>query len=166
MPRRMVGTRPSATTHAASRRRRCGPPSRGLPGLVASYGPALIDKAVADGVLKALKLSFPKDCGAMSSASMRGRRRISTRSASEPSWRISVRSAKVRLRHTIGMLDALQGEGSLAEEIAHARLLLFKIKIGGDVDADIARLQAIHALLSLAGAGLPRDAGRQRAIRP
>ena len=46
------------------------------------------------------------------------------------------------------MLDALQGEGSLAEEIAHARLHLFKIKIGGDVDADVARLQAIHALLS------------------
>ena len=54
-----------------------------------------------------------------------------------------------RLRHTIGMLDDLEGEGGLAEEIAHARLLLFKIKIGGDVDADIARLQAIHALLSL-----------------
>ena len=121
---------------------------KGLPGLVASYGPALIDKAVADGLLKALKITFAE-----------GLRRNDfgidarqTPDLSEERIRTFLADIRpvgeVRLRHTIGMLDALEGEGSLADEIAHARLELFKIKIGGDVDADIARLQAIHALLS------------------
>jgi hypothetical protein len=121
---------------------------KGLPGLVASYGPALIDKAVGDGVLKALKLSFPEGLrrnvfgiDARQTPDL-GEERIG-------SFLADIRPVgEVRLRHTIGMLDALQGEGSLAEEIAHARLHLFKIKIGGDVGADVARLQAIHALLS------------------
>ncbi len=122
---------------------------RGLPGLVASYGPALIDKAVADGVLKALKLSFPEGLR----RNVFGIDARQTPDLDEERIRTFLADIRpvgeVRLRHTIGMLDALEGEGSLAEEIAHARLLLFKIKIGGDVDADIARLQAIHALLSL-----------------
>ena len=33
---------------------------QGLPGLVASFGPALVDKAIADAALKALKLGFPE----------------------------------------------------------------------------------------------------------
>jgi len=122
---------------------------KGLPGLVASYGPALIDKAVADGVLKALKLSFPEGLR----RNVFGIDARQTPDLDEERIRTFLADIRpvgeVRLRHTIGMLDALEGEGSLAEEIAHARLLLFKIKIGGDVDADIARLQAIHALLSL-----------------
>ena len=122
---------------------------RGLPGLVASYGPALIDKAVADGMLKALKLSFPEGLR----RNVFGIDARQTPDLDEERIRTFLADIRpvgeVRLRHTIGMLDALEGEGSLAEEIAHARLLLFKIKIGGDVDADIARLQAIHALLSL-----------------
>ena len=121
---------------------------KGLPGLVASYGPALIDKAVADGVLKALKLSFPEGLR----RNVFGIDARQTPDLDEERIRTFLADIRpvgeVRLRHTIGMLDALEGEGSLAEEIAHARLLLFKIKIGGDVDADIARLQAIHALLS------------------
>ena len=122
---------------------------RGLPGLVASYGPALIDKAVADGMLKALKLSFPEGLR-RNVFGIDARQTPDLEEERIGSFLADIRPVgEVRLRHTIGMLDALQGEGSLAEEIAHARLLLFKIKIGGDVDADIARLQAIHALLSL-----------------
>ena len=120
---------------------------RGLPGLVASYGPALIDKAVADGVLKALKLSFPEGLRRNVFGIDARQTPISTRSASG-TFLADIRPVgEVRLRHTIGM-DALEAK-ALAEEIVNARLLLFKIKIGGDVDADIARLQAIHALLSL-----------------
>ena len=100
-------------------------------------------------MLKALKLSFPEGLR----RNVFGIDARQTPDLDEERIRTFLADIRpvgeVRLRHTIGMLDALEGEGSLAEEIAHARLLLFKIKIGGDVDADIARLQAIHALLSL-----------------
>ena len=121
---------------------------QGLPGLVASFGPALVDKAVADAVLKALKLSFPE-----------GLRRnvlgIDTRLTPDldaeriHSFLRDIRLVgDVLLRHTVGLLDSLTGAGGLEDEIRLANLRLFKIKIGGDVDADISRLQAIHDLLS------------------
>jgi len=121
---------------------------QGLPGLAASYGPALIDKAIADGLLKALGLTFAEGLQ-RNVFGIDGRLTPDLEEERIESFLTEIRPVgEVRLRHTIGMLDALEGEGSLAEEIAHARLHLFKIKIGGDVDADIARLQAIHELLS------------------
>jgi L-alanine-DL-glutamate epimerase-like enolase superfamily enzyme len=119
-----------------------------LPGLVASFGPALIDKAVADGVLKALNLSFIEGL----KGNVFGIDARQTPDLSEnrvQSFLADMRPAdEVLLRHTIGLLDPLQGEDGLESEITHAKLRLFKIKIGGDVEADIARLQAIHDLLS------------------
>ncbi|WP_201838228.1 enolase C-terminal domain-like protein [Microvirga zambiensis] len=121
---------------------------KGLPGLAASYGPALIDKAVADGLLKALKFPF-QDGLRRNVFGIDARLTPDLDEGRIQAFLAGIRPVgEVRLRHTIGMLDALEGEGSLAEEIAHARLQMFKIKIGGDVEADIARLQAIHELLS------------------
>jgi hypothetical protein len=54
----------------------------------------------------------------------------------------------VALRHTISLLDTLEGTDGLEGGLAHAGLQLFKIKIGGNVEADIARLRNIHDLLS------------------
>ncbi|EIM29032.1 enolase-like domain-containing protein [Microvirga lotononidis] len=120
----------------------------GLPGLVASFGPALIDKAVADALLKASGIGFAE-----------GLRRnvfgIDARQTPDLAEDL-IRSflsgvhpvGDVLLRHTVGLLDSLDGAGGLEDEIRLANLRLFKIKIGGDVDADIARLAAIHDLLS------------------
>jgi hypothetical protein len=120
----------------------------GLPGLVASFGPALVDKAVADATLKALQLGFPDGL-------QRNVFGIDARQTPDlgveriQSFLADVQPVgHVMLRHTVGLLDALDGAGGLEDEIRLANLRLFKIKIGGDVDADIARLQTIHALLS------------------
>jgi L-alanine-DL-glutamate epimerase-like enolase superfamily enzyme len=121
---------------------------QGLPGLVASFGPALVDKAIADALLKALKLGF--DDGLQHNVFG-----IDARQTPDlDNQRIEAFLAHVRpvdtvlLRHTVGLLDALEGAGGLEDEIQLAGLRLFKIKIGGDVDADVARLQAIHDLVS------------------
>ncbi len=121
---------------------------QGLPGLVASFGPALVDKAVADAALKALKLSFSEGLrrnifgiDARQTPDLGAERIQSFLGEIQP-------VGAVLLRHTIGLLDSLDGAGGLEDEIRLARLRLFKIKIGGDADADIARLQAIHDLLS------------------
>ncbi|WP_114947541.1 enolase [Microvirga calopogonii] len=121
---------------------------RGLPGLVASFGPALVDKAVADALLKALKLSFPEGLrhnvfgiDARQTPDLDEGRIRSFLSGVQP-------VGDVLLRHTVGLLDSLDGAGGLEDEIRLANLRLFKIKIGGDIDADIPRLAAIHDLLS------------------
>jgi len=121
---------------------------QGLPGLVASYGPALIDKAVADAVLKALGLDFAEGLR----RNVFGIDARQTPDLGEERIRSFLGGVQpvgdVRLRHTVGLLDSLEGAGGLEDEIRLANLTLFKIKIGGDVDADIARLAAIHDLLS------------------
>lgn len=122
--------------------------NQGLPGLVASFGPALVDKAIADAALKALKLGFPEglrrnvfDVDARLTLDLSEERIQSFLAGIQP-------VGDVLLRHTVGLLDSLDGAGGLEDEIRLANLRLFKIKIGGDVDADIARLKAIHDLLS------------------
>jgi len=121
---------------------------QGLPGLVASFGPALVDKAIADGVLKALGLGFA-DGLRRNALGIDARQTPDLEERRILSFLADVRPVDhVELRHTVGLLDSLKGEDGLESEIAQARLRLFKIKIGGDVDADVARLQAIHDLLS------------------
>jgi hypothetical protein len=120
----------------------------GLPGLVASFGPALVDKAVADATLKALQLSFP-DGLQRNVFGIDARQTPDLGAERIQSFLADVQPVgDVMLRHTVGLLDSLDGAGGLEDEIRLANLRLFKIKIGGDVDADIARLQTIHALLS------------------
>ncbi|WP_262271663.1 enolase C-terminal domain-like protein [Microvirga yunnanensis] len=121
---------------------------RQVPGLAASFGPALLDKAIADAALKALELGFADGVrrnvfgiDSRQTPDLDPERIRSFLSGVQP-------AGEVLLRHTVGLLDSLEGAGGLEDEIRLARLRLFKIKIGGDVDADIARLLAIHDLLS------------------
>ncbi|WP_262030047.1 enolase C-terminal domain-like protein [Microvirga sp. Mcv34] len=120
----------------------------GLPGLVASYGPALIDKAVADALLNVLRLDFAEGLR----RNVFGIDARQTPDLAEERIRSFLADVRpvgdVQLRHTVGLLDSLDGAGGLEDEIRLANLKLFKIKIGGDVEADIARLAAIHDLLS------------------
>ncbi len=121
---------------------------QGLPGLVASFGPALVDKAVADAVLKALKLSFPEGLR-RNVLGIDARQTPDLDAERIQSFLRDIRPVgDVLLRHTVGLLDSLGGAGGLEDEVRLANLKLFKIKIGGDVDADIARLRTIHDLLS------------------
>jgi hypothetical protein len=94
---------------------------QGLPGLVASFGPALIDKAVADGVLKALKLNFA-DGLRRNAFGIDARQTPDLAEERIRSFLADLNPVDdVLLRHTIGLLDTLQGEGGLESEIMWRR---------------------------------------------
>lgn len=114
------------------------------------FGVALIERALIDATCRAANVSFFDaldngwlgfEAGQLDSAEI-GR-----------SLRAVKRPASIAVRHTIGMLDALEARDahgpddglprSLDEEIAGYGLRHFKIKLRGDVAADRARLLAI-----------------------
>ena len=120
----------------------------GIPPLAANFGCALLDKAVLDAVLRALSLTFPEGL-ARNVAGLDARHAPDLAAAGISTFLSALAPvATVALRHTIGLLDPLEGPHGLAAEIAAARLRFFKIKIGGDLAADLDRLAAITATLT------------------
>lgn len=120
---------------------------QGIPPLASNFGPALMDKAVLDGVLRALSLTFPEGL-ARNVAGIDARHALDLAPAQISSFLAGLTPLDtVALRHTIGLLDPLEGPHGLAAEIAAAALRFFKIKIGGDLAADIDRLAAITAII-------------------
>ena len=82
------------------------------------------------------------------------------------------------MRHTVGLVDPIvasdqkPGERvndglpeTLEEVVRHYGARYYKLKVGGDVAADLDRLQRIAAVLDRRCRRLPGDAGRQRAVR-
>jgi hypothetical protein len=131
----------------------------GLNGLVAGYGPALIDRAVLDGVCRALAVPFHQAvrqnlvglaptalCPDLADFDFAG-----FVAGLQPASTISA-------RHTVGLLDPITfddqetrvGDGlpeTLEEVVKTYGHRWFKLKVGGDMQADIERLAAIaHAL--------------------
>ena len=122
-------------------------------GLVENYGPALLDRALLDALCRALGVSFYRavqgnlvgagdfegmDLGAFF-ATLRPR-------------------ASVAARHTVGLVDPITAADqksrvndglpeTLEEVIAAYRHRYFKLKVAGDVRADVERLAAIAAVL-------------------
>src|SRR6266536_2272575 len=105
--------------------------------LVASYGPALLDRAIADAIGRTLDVSFPD----MISKNLAGIRATD-------------------LRHTVGLVDPITaadqkpGERvddglpeTLEEVVRQYRGRYYKLKVGGDVRADLDRLARIAAVL-------------------
>jgi hypothetical protein len=120
--------------------------TRGLPRLAAQFGPALLDKAVADAALRAASLSWVDGLR----AGVLGDPWGGTLSLARP--------PSVTLRHTVGLADRLTeadegaepGDGlpsTLAAAITHYGLHHFKLKLAGRLDADITRLSRIAAVL-------------------
>jgi hypothetical protein len=135
----------------------CG--RRGLNPLVAGYGPALLDRAVLDAVCRLRGVSFfdavrsnvpgidpahflPEFAGFDVDAFLRG---LPTAGA-------------IDARHTVGLVDPITaadrgqpvGDGlpeTLEEVVATYGHTYFKLKVAGDVDADVARLTAIAEVL-------------------
>lgn len=120
---------------------------RDLPALVGAFGPAVIDKAVLDALLRALGLGLAEGLRA-NAPGLDARLTPDLDGAGITDFLATIQpSAHVALRHTVGLLDELEGPNGLAAEIARARLRYFKIKIGGDVAADLDRLRAIMRVL-------------------
>lgn len=133
--------------------------TQGLNSLVACYGPALIDRALLDALCRALGLSFfqaiQKNIPAISA----------------PGWQADLTAfdmeeflagmkprQTIAARHTVGLLDPIGasdlknpvGDGlpeTLEQVIERYGHRWFKLKVGGDIAADVERLSAIAAVL-------------------
>jgi L-alanine-DL-glutamate epimerase-like enolase superfamily enzyme len=131
--------------------------AKGYNPLLANYGPALIDRALLDALCRSSGVSFyeamhanlpgigsnrPEFGGFDFDAFLRALRPL----------------AAIDARHTVGMLDAITaddlaeriGDGlpeTLEEVIAVYGNRYFKIKVGGRIDADLTRLEAIASVL-------------------
>jgi L-alanine-DL-glutamate epimerase-like enolase superfamily enzyme len=133
--------------------------TRGLNSLVACYGPALIDRALLDALCRALGVSFYDAI----------RKNIPAITA--PGWQADLMAfgmdeflagmaprQAIAARHTVGLLDPLVRSelqhpvadglpASLDEVIERYAHRWFKLKVSGDVRADLERLSAIAAVL-------------------
>ncbi|CAO3451529.1 hypothetical protein [Azospirillum largimobile] len=111
------------------------------PKLAAAFGPAQIDKAVLDGLLRVLNLNAFQGLGA-NVAGLDARLTADLGGFDLDDFLRNLSPlAEVELRHTVGLLDQ-------PEDLAgHTHLHWFKIKLGGDVSADVERLTELAGVL-------------------
>ena len=111
-----------------------------IPPLAAAYGPAEIDKAILDALLRASNANFfdgmvqniagidarlSRDLGDADIAQfLKGRKRLE----------------RVAIRHTVGLDDTIEGEGGVADAKENAGARYFKLKLNGDPAHDAERL--------------------------
>jgi L-alanine-DL-glutamate epimerase-like enolase superfamily enzyme len=124
-----------------------------IPPLAAAYGPAEIDKAVLDAMLRATGASFFDGMIAnIAGIDARLSRDLAdgdvTRFLAERK-----RLERVAIRHTVGMDDIIEGKGGIADVNESAGARYFKLKLNGDPEHDAARLTRIGREL----ATLPHD---------
>jgi hypothetical protein len=142
----------------------------GLVPLVASYGPALLDRATLDALGRATELSFADMI----------RRNLPGIAATDltpdlagydlPRFLDRLRPARdIAVRHTVGLVDPIVASDqapadrvndglpeTLEEVVRHYRGRYYKLKVAGNIEADLARLTEIATVLD-------RDAGDYRA---
>lgn len=123
------------------------------PGLVAGFGPALIERAALDALCRALGISFYDAVrhNHIGAEGFEGLALPAVLAGLEPAHRIAA-------RHTVGLLDPITASGAsvrvndglpetLEEVVAHYGHRHFKLKVTGDAVADIERLVAIASVL-------------------
>jgi L-alanine-DL-glutamate epimerase-like enolase superfamily enzyme len=134
--------------------------NRGLNALTASYGAALADRAILDALCRMRGVSI----GTALSLNLPGMGAQLTRDLAHFDFDafLSARSMpqSIEARHTVGMADPLTADEidrasapddglpvTLSDVIARYGNRLFKLKLCGNVDADLARLRRIAPLL-------------------
>jgi hypothetical protein len=111
-----------------------------IPALAAAYGPAEIDKAVLDALLRAVGKNF-FDGMAANVAGIDARLTPDLSGDDVATFLASRRRLdRVAVRHTVGMDDKVEGKGGVADPADNAGARYFKLKLGGDPLADTARL--------------------------
>jgi hypothetical protein len=139
--------------------------AKGYNPLLASYGPALIDRAVLDAACRLADVSFY--------AALRGNLPGIGNDAARPEFnafdfdrflRGLQPAAAIDARHTVGMLDAITARDLTGDEprdglpttleqvVATYGHRYFKLKVGGRLEADLGRLEAIAAVLDRSAA--------------
>lgn len=141
-----AGQSPHALSQSAGEPAIAASVARGLPRLAAQFGPALLDKAIADAALRAAGASW----GDGLRAGVLGDPWGPVLDVQQPS--------SVTLRHTVGLADRLTeadagvdpNDGlpaTLEAAIRRYGLHHFKLKLSGQLDADLERLSRIAAVL-------------------
>jgi hypothetical protein len=138
----------------------------GLNPLVAAYGPALLDRAILDALGKATGQSF----ATMIAANVPGIEATDLtpdiKDAHLQPFLAGLKPGEtIDLRHTVGLVDPLTAADrpaservndglpeTLEEVVSHYRGRYYKLKVGGNIEADLDRLSRIAAVLD-AGAG-------------
>jgi hypothetical protein len=124
-----------------------------IPPLAAAYGPAEIDKAVLDALLRGVDANF-FDGMAGNIAGIDARLTPDLRDDDIARFLAGRRRLeRVAVRHTVGLDDQVEGEGGVADAKENTGARYFKLKLNGDPEADAARLIRIGNEL----AALPHD---------
>jgi hypothetical protein len=157
---RAVGQATAFGLHAAAAPAHAAAASAaGLPPLVASFGPALVDRAILDAVLRLAGT----DVFAGVQANVMGLDAGTARDLDGfdmGGFLASLKAApSIAARHTVGLVDPIEaadqpagsrvGDGlpeTLREVIDTYGVTHFKLKVGGDLEADIDRLCRIAAV--------------------
>ncbi len=145
--------------------------AKGYNALLAGYGPALVDRAVLDALCRSMGVSFndalrSNTPGIRGALGQTGEPGASTAFAPFDFDRLlrSLRPAQsIDARHTVGMLDAITANDlatrvddglpeTLEQVVATYGNRYFKLKVGGQLAADLARLESIAAVLDRATA--------------
>src|SRR4029077_4442863 len=111
-----------------------------IPPLAAAYGPAEIDKAILDALLRCVGMNFFDGmAGNIGGIDARLSRDLNDE---EVAGFLAGRSRleRVAIRHTVGLDDKIEGEGGVADAKENAGARYFKLKLGGDPEGDSARL--------------------------
>ncbi len=133
----------------------------GLNPLVASYGPALLDRAILDAVGKATGQSFAQMIAANVPGIDATDLTPDIEAAHLASFLVGLRPGRsIDVRHTVGLVDPLTAADrpaservndglpeTLEEVVSFYRGRYYKLKVGGDVKADLDRLSRIAAVL-------------------
>ena len=124
-----------------------------IPPLAAAYGPAEIDKAILDALLRGAGANF-FDGMAANIAGVDGCLSRDLADADVSQFLAGRRRLeRVAIRHTVGMDDKVEGEGGVADVRENAGARYFKLKLNGDPRHDADRLTRIGREL----AKLPYD---------
>jgi hypothetical protein len=134
--------------------------AHGLNSLLANYGPALLDRAILDALLTSLDRSFyngMRDNIAGIDPMLLGPQAGDLAELDMPRFLAQLAPAdSIAARHTVGLVDVIGGHPgqvgdglpeSLEDVVAAYGHRYFKLKVGGDLDADLARLSEIAAVL-------------------
>jgi hypothetical protein len=122
-----------------------------IPPLAAAYGPAEIDKAILDALLRSAGVNFFDGmAGNIAGIDARLSPDLQDEDITQFLERCR-RLERVAIRHTVGLDD--QVEGGVADTCENAGARYFKLKLNGDPQADAARLTRIGTEL----ATLPHD---------
>jgi hypothetical protein len=119
-----------------------------IPPLAAAFGPAEIDKAVLDAVLRATGTDF--FAGMSNNIAGLDARLTPDLTDNDVAAFLADRCRldRVAVRHTVGLDDLIDGAGGVADINENSGARYFKLKLGGDHEADTARLIRIGRELS------------------